>query len=53
MQLSWPDDIQDDGEVHCSGCGAPADTYAELKETATNAAKEKLGEIIGDIFKRK
>ncbi|WP_175761376.1 ECs_2282 family putative zinc-binding protein [Burkholderia anthina] len=52
-KLSWPDDIKDDEDVRCSGCGATAGTYAELKETATNAAKEKLDEMIGDIFKKK
>jgi len=52
-QLSWPDDIKDEEEVRCAGCGVTAGTYADLKETATKAAKEKLDEIIGDIFKRK
>ncbi|VWB73772.1 ECs_2282 family putative zinc-binding protein [Burkholderia lata] len=52
-QLSWSDDIKDDDEIRCSGCGAAAGTYGELKETATNAAKEKLNEMIGDIFKRR
>ncbi|WP_436407846.1 ECs_2282 family putative zinc-binding protein [Burkholderia vietnamiensis] len=52
-KLSWPDDIKDSDEVRCSGCGASAGSYAELKEAATNAAEEKLSEMIDDLFKRK
>lgn len=50
-KLSWPDDIKDGDEVRCSGCGASAGTYGELKETAIDAAKGKLNEMIGDLFK--
>ncbi|MGC2944200.1 ECs_2282 family putative zinc-binding protein [Burkholderia ambifaria] len=52
-KLSWPDDIKDDDEVRCAGCGASAGTYAELKETAIDAAKKKLNETIGDLVKRR
>ncbi|OYD77970.1 UNVERIFIED_ORG: hypothetical protein BDU10_3093 [Burkholderia sp. CF145] len=52
-KLSWADDTADSAEVLCSGCGASAGTYGELKETATNAAKEKIESMLTDMFKRR
>ncbi|WP_124700358.1 hypothetical protein [Burkholderia cenocepacia] len=49
----WSADIKDSDEVRCSGCGASAGTYGELKETAIDAAKGKLNEMIGDLLKRR
>jgi DNA-directed RNA polymerase subunit RPC12/RpoP len=50
--LSWPDNISDSTEVVCSGCGAKAGPYRELKKTATDAAKKKIESMVSDIFKR-
>lgn len=49
--LSWPDDIADATMVLCPGCGESAGTYAELKETATDAARKKVETMLADMFK--
>jgi DNA-directed RNA polymerase subunit RPC12/RpoP len=51
--LSWPDDIADSTEVLCPGCGESAGTYANLKETATEAAREKVETMLKGMFKRR
>ena len=50
--LSWTDDIEDSTEVR-SGCGALAGAYGELKEAAVNAAKDKVDQMLRDVFKRR
>jgi DNA-directed RNA polymerase subunit RPC12/RpoP len=50
-KFSWPDGISDSTEVVCSGCGQNAGTYGDLKETAIEAAKEKLDSMLKGLFK--
>jgi hypothetical protein len=52
-KLGWPDDAKDALRITCNGCGAPAGTYGELKKAATDAAKDKLEQMLKDAFKRR
>jgi DNA-directed RNA polymerase subunit RPC12/RpoP len=52
-KLSWPDDAEDALQIACSGCGAPAGTYGDLKKTAIDAAKEKIEDMFKNAFRKR
>jgi hypothetical protein len=51
-KLSWPEDAADSLEIACSGCGAKAGTYGELKKTAVDAAKEKVNAMLDEALRK-
>lgn len=51
-KLSWPDDAADSLEIACSGCGAKAGTFSELKNIAIDAAKEKVNAMLDEALRK-
>ena len=51
-KISWTDAVDDSTEIACVGCGERIGTYGELRETAVNAAKERVDSMLKDVFKR-
>lgn len=53
IKLEWSDDAVDSTEINCKNCGTRFGTYAELRDAAVEAVREKAVGIMKDAFKRR
>ena len=50
-KVEWPDDSIDSTLICCSNCGEHFGTYGDLQETAMDAAKARVRDLIRETFK--
>jgi DNA-directed RNA polymerase subunit RPC12/RpoP len=52
-KLSWSDDSTDSTEIKCQKCGERFGTYADLRNAALEAVRDKAVSIMKDAFKQR
>lgn len=52
-KLTWSDDAVDTTEIFCKECGKRFGTYADLRNTAIEAVKDRVESMFKDAIKRK
>jgi hypothetical protein len=52
-KLTWSDDAVDSTSIDCKNCGFHFGTYADLRHTAMEALKSRVGSMMEDAFKRR
>jgi hypothetical protein len=50
--LELPDNYTDESIAICKSCRTPFGTYGEIKTRAINEAKEKIGKMARETFKK-
>lgn len=50
-KLTWDDNATDTTEIFCKKCGKRFGTYADLRNAAMGAVKDKVESVIKDAFK--